>query len=320
MSEQDFASWLRAMGLKPGRIIADGQWRRCPTEDKPKRRNGSYKLLPGGTLGFGQNWGTMDEPAQWKAEGGGGPIPQRSREEIEREREERRRKEQAATEKARAYYEAAAPLRGGHPYLEAKDLDAAGCQGLRVDSDGWLVIPAYRGKRILSVQRISPEGEKRYWPGAPIKRTRYPIRRKGATVTVLCEGLATGLAVYRSLPTSRVWVCWDTSNLKDVDWIPPGLAVIAADNDHGTEEKRGYNPGIAAAKLAARELGCGIAYPEGIQGTDFADMRQECWRQRMRTKGRWETSEKVWREVEHKIGRWLMKESVFVPGDHGVVS
>jgi phage/plasmid primase-like uncharacterized protein len=51
--------------------------------------------------------------------------------------------------------------------------------------------------------------------------------------------------------------------------------VIAADNDHGTEERTGTNPGIQAAQEAAQALSCGVAHPEGIRGTDWADARQE---------------------------------------------
>lgn len=47
--------------------------------------------------------------------------------------------------------------------------------------------------------------------------------------------------------------------------------MICADNDHGTEAKRGTNPGREKAANAAELIGAGVAWPEGIEGTDFAD-------------------------------------------------
>lgn len=46
-----------------------------------------------------------------------------------------------------------------------------------------------------------------------------------------------------------------------------GMAVICADNDHETT----HNPGITKGKEAAEILKCGLAYPEGICGTDWDD-------------------------------------------------
>ena len=54
-----------------------------------------------------------------------------------------------------------------------------------------------------------------------------------------------------------------------------GLALIAADNDHATMDKIGKNPGIDHGELAAAQIGCGITWPDGIQGSDYADMLAE---------------------------------------------
>src|SRR5690606_3035190 len=118
---------------------------------------------------------------------------------------------------------------------ESHGLDMTGCGGLRVDNEGWLVVPAYRGAEFSSVQRIAPDGQKRFWPGAPMKGVSYLIDRPGASVTVLAEGLATGLAIHAACPLVRVVIAFSAQNLVTVAkrrrW--QGMVAVAADNDHG---------------------------------------------------------------------------------------
>jgi putative DNA primase/helicase len=272
----DFPEFVRSLGLRPRRAVSpDGKIHRCPTAEKPKGRNGAYFWAIDGRMGWAQDWATMDEPATWTANGDT-QLPEVDHEALRKAWREQERKTAEAIRRARAYYDKSEPLRGGHPYLDSHDLDMTGCYGLRVDRRGWLVIPARKSRHIMTVQRVSPEGDKRFFPGAPVSGTSYRIEgRKRAAVTVICEGLATGLALFRAVPHCRVIVAWHTGNLAKVEDIPTGLATFAADNDHGTEATRGINPGIKAAKEAAEALGCGFAYPEGIQGTDWSDYRQE---------------------------------------------
>jgi putative DNA primase/helicase len=162
-----------------------------------------------------------------------------------------------------------------HPYLQRKRLSMLGCYGLRVSSDGDLIIPMYRSRStsIVSIQRISPEGVKLFQKGAPSKLGVFWIERPKATVTVLCEGFATGATCFEALPTAKVCVCFSASNMVAVaeheDWH--GLVVVAADNDHWTRENTGKNPGIEAAEKAAKAIGCGVAIPQ-CEGTDWNDL------------------------------------------------
>lgn len=167
-------------------------------------------------------------------------------------------------------------MRGLHPYLEAKGLTAAGCAGLRVFND-LLVLPVWFGQSLTSIQTIDVDGNKRFWPGAPVKAGAYVIDRPQAAVTAVCEGLATGLAVYQSMRSARVVVAFDAGNLAPVvDRLrPTGNVVICADNDHATQARTGINPGIQKAINAAELIGAGVAYPKGIQGSDWADALAE---------------------------------------------
>jgi putative DNA primase/helicase len=186
---------------------------------------------------------------------------------------EERRSQVKAMMAARAWYAESKPVVGNHPYLQKHGLGMEGCYGLRVDKLGWLVVPMLNCRNIMSVQRISPEGEKRFWPGAVVKGAIYPIDRQGFTLTVICEGLATGLAIFACVPTCRVLCAFSAGNLANVPIPLRGLATIAADNDSGTEAKIGSNPGIKAATEASSAFGCGVAIPTSEYGTDWCDFR-----------------------------------------------
>ena len=306
-----FPDFVRSIGLTPKRpVVPDGKIHRCATAEKPKKRNGAYFWSLDGRMGWVQDWTTMTEPATWMANGDT-RLPEVDKEALAAMWREKQEKREAATQKARQFYGACHPLRGGHPYLDAHSLDMTGCYGLRVDREGWIVVPARKGRRIMTVQRISPEGDKRFFPGAPVSGTSYRIEgRRSPAVTIICEGLATGLALFRAVPHSRVIVAWHTGNLSKVGDVPPGLATFAADNDHGTEATRGTNPGIEAAQEAAGALGCGFAYPEGMQGTDWSDYRQE--RAAAIGEPTFGSMSATYRQVDAEISRQIMASARFV--------
>ena len=270
-----FEQALRRSGLRPRDIVADGLWKRCATDDKPTKRNGAYRLDIGGRRGWWRNWATDSELNTWADDHAttARPVdPERLRAQRERERAHRLQ----AIRSAREFWQRARPLNRPHPYLERKGLTPLGCIGLR-QHDGLLVVPVHWRGHLMSVQTITAEGVKRFWPGAPVKAGSHEIQRKRPSITVLCEGLATGLAVFQALPLARVIVAFDAGNLLPVvqELKPSGSVVIAADNDHGTQARRGFNPGREKAANAAELIGCGVAWPEGIEGTDFADMLAE---------------------------------------------
>lgn len=264
-----FEQALIVAGLIPREIVADGRWRRCATQDKPRKRNGAYKLAIDGSIGFWRNWAVDDGPQVWRDDSEIRPIDE-SRLRAARERERLQRIE--AMRAARAFWHGAKPMVKRHPYLERKRLSALGCAGLRVHRD-LLVVPVWHGEWVVSVQTINEAGEKRFWPGAPVKAGAFIMERPAAALTAVCEGLATGLAVYQSVRQARVVVAFDAGNLLPVvqRLKPAGSVVICADNDHATEARIGINPGIEKARNAAEIIGCGVAYPTGIEGTDWAD-------------------------------------------------
>ena len=270
----DFLTALQAAGLRPRDIVPDGRWRRCATDDKPARRNGAYILHPDGR-GYFRNWATDAQVSTW-TDGDTKRAAPADPAIAERRRQQERDARIQAIRRAREQWQAARPCRLLHPYLERKGLSALGTVGLR-EHDGWLVVPVLWRGRVISVQRIHPDGTKRFAVGAPVKGGHYAITRERAALTVVCEGLATGLAIYQCVRNATVIVAFDAGNLLPVvqELKPHGNVILAADNDMGTQMRRGFNPGIDKAKNAAELIGAGVAWPEGIDGTDFADMLKE---------------------------------------------
>jgi len=275
-----FEEALRSAGLRPREVAADGRIRRCDTASKPGRRNGWYVLHPDGHGAWG-DWGSgggealghwRDERTQVDAS-----AVARMEEKTRQQRERDRAYRVQAMRSARVFWTGARPLNRPHKYIADKGLTPLGCAGLRTH-DGLLVVPVWHGEWLISVQTITADGTKRFWPGAPVKAGAYVIDRPRAAVTVLCEGLATGLALYQSMKLARVVVCFDAGNiLPVVDRLrPTGSVVIGSDNDHATMARRGFNPGIDKARNAADLIGCGVAYPTGIEGSDWADFLKEC--------------------------------------------
>ena len=265
-----FEQAMHASGLLPRAVIADSKWRRCATVDKPKKRNGAYVLHPDGR-GYWRNWALDGDINAWSdgGENHAAPIDLAA---VARRRAAERDERVRAVREARAAWSAATALRWPHPYLERKGLSAVGCAGLRAIGTA-IAIPVLWDGRVTSVQTIAPDGQKRFWKGAPVKGGSYTIKREKSAVTAVCEGFATGLAIFQAVRHASVVVAFDAGNLLPVvDRLrPKGAVVICADDDHATQAKRGINPGREKAANAAELIGAGVAWPEGIEGTDWAD-------------------------------------------------
>jgi len=272
----DFLQFVQANGIMVPDTFAPGRWIRCRTVHHPRKRNGSIKLADDGLVGWAQDYAVHAEPVMWRSSDAGAIAAPIDRALIARRQAERRAALVEATLGARTLYEQCAPLRDSHPYLVAKGLGVAGCRGLRVDGAGWLVVPMLFNGKVLSLQRISPEGEKKFHFGATTKSAYYAIERPRATLTALVEGFATGLTIFQSIPNCRVIVAFNAGNLPVVASTisRTGMGVVCADNDHETAARIGRNPGLDAANEAAALLGVGVAAPI-CAGTDWNDYAME---------------------------------------------
>jgi putative DNA primase/helicase len=91
-----------------------------------------------------------------------------------------------------------------------------------------------------------------------------------------------------------VVVCFDAGNMVQVatEMKLRGMTVVCADNDWEAAGRTGINTGIEKGRSAAAVLGCGVAYPEGIEGSDWADALAE-WGERGPSKLRMEIMRRV---------------------------
>ena len=273
----DFQTILTAAGLQPTRIVADGRWYRCRTDDKPRRRNGAYLLDITGRHGVFKNYATDLDWNVWSLDG---PVTLAQVHDDMARRLQYRAQElqdrKAAINAARAYFAQLPPMLSGHPYIDAKGLSRVGLKGVRRDGD-LMVVPVTRNGQIQSLQTIDPSGQKRYRTGCPIKGGVFLMDRPNVALTCFVEGFATGLAVFQALSQCRVVVCFDAGNLIEVakHFQGEGLGVVCADNDHATEARMGANKGLEAGQKAAELMGCGLAYPKGLEGSDWADAMAE---------------------------------------------
>lgn len=273
-----FDAFLRELQIIPPEHYKLGRWQRCATVNHERKRNASVKLGEDGRHGWAVNFESGARAHRWSD----GNAIERTAEERARDNAalseriaKRREEEKRAIMFAQASYNVAIPLmHANHPYCIAKRLDMCGARGVRVDASFALVIPMYRSGRLVSTQRIFPDGHKRFITGAPSKGCLFKIWRPGASVTILCEGWATGMVCFQAVPQSIVIVCFSASNLVEVakreDWR--GMVAIAADNDWQTKDNLGTNPGIESGEAAAKAIGCGVAWPEYVEGSDFHDL------------------------------------------------
>ena len=223
MNFEDFA---RSHGLILNSIQLD-RWIPTPTVDHPRSSNGRYKFL--GNVGWVINWATMEKPVTWFADGESRNSPT-----VKAKITDSHRQRQEAADKAaaKAGWIMHQTQLGTHPYLERKGFPDE--QGNIWEKDGSriLVIPMRIDNRLVGVQLIDNEGNKKFLHGQITKGATFTMNAKG--IPILCEGYATGLSIREVMKASNIkysiYVCFSASNMKFVAGTI-GKGVIIADND-----------------------------------------------------------------------------------------
>lgn len=223
----DFISFCRAHGIVISDIPPFGVWRRYPTEDHPRKRNGAVKFM--GTHAFVQNHATETEVAVWKADERNSVDHAMLRRMNEEARQRHRMAQRQAADKAAAILSKVVP--DDHPYLEAKGLKEKGLVWYR-DGQRLLVVPMRVGADLVGCQIIGEDGNKRFLSGQRTAGAAFVINARGPNV--LCEGYATGLSVQAALRKLNrpytLYVCFSAGNLQKIaQGLPDGFVV--ADND-----------------------------------------------------------------------------------------
>lgn len=230
------------------------------------------------------DWRDSDGRQTWRADTGHQPNPAelaQAKKEMQRIRDAHQaqikaNREAAATEAA-AIWGRTTDVES-HPYLKRKGINA---NGARLDGDA-LVLPIRDiNGRLMSVERIFPDGSKRFLKDGEKGAGMFLIGDDDqASPLVLSEGFSTAASIHEATGLPVV-VTFDAGNLIKVAEkvrakYPNRQIVIAADDDVGGTT----NTGVEAARKAAAAYGCSVAMPMvggeiNSRSTDFNDLSIE---------------------------------------------
>lgn len=282
-----FRDAIAAAGLTPPHeIIGDGERHRFSSDGRPNNKSGWYIFhddeRPAGAFGcwrseISSTW-KSSKPQQFTEAERDEYRERMKRLEKQRERERQEATDYAAVTAAQMWNEA---VEGDHPYLTRKQIT---CLGARVLGDMLLVPMKHSAKELVGLQRIWPDGTKRFIKGSPLAGAYMTIGTptKDGTV-VICEGYATGASIHLATGYCVV-VAFNSGNLAEVarkigKALPSARLVVAADDDAftvrpGNHPQAGmpWNPGIEAAEAIGLPVYLPVWHGERERGTDFNDL------------------------------------------------
>lgn len=279
---REFEAAVRANTGVDIEAVDDGKYHRVDELDKPRGNKNVWHIFSTqphavGTYG---NWRTGEKHV-WTPEKPEGASPEDRRRAAEmvaaaRKVQERERKEAASQAAATALdmIRQSKPADPDNPYLVSKHI---GPGVLRQQGQTLLVPLRDISGRLVNLQRIFPDGTKRFLKGGQVKVAFCllgEIPESGRLF--ICEGYATAASIHESLG-HPVIAAMNAGNLlpvaRDIRQATHGLDItIAADNDHLTEG----NPGIEKGRAAAKSIGAGLTWPTlcgkpDCRCTDFND-------------------------------------------------
>ncbi|WP_232430926.1 toprim domain-containing protein [Pseudomonas massiliensis] len=263
--------------------VADGELHRFRVpEDRPGSRNGWYVLHADGlAAGAFGSWKTGESRTWSSREPADACEAKAMREQIAqavaKRDAERRRRQLAAAEYAARLWRDARRADPAHPYLVRKRIRPYSLRQRGAE----LLIPLYADGELVNLQRIRPDGSKRFLFGGRIRGTYSPLGNiNGKKPLLVCEGWATGATLMDLGYT--VACAMNAGNLKAAAVAlraryPGVVMIVAGDDDRLTDG----NPGRAAAEDAAHAASALVAFPDWPDDcpaslTDFNDLH--VWR------------------------------------------
>lgn len=238
--------------------LISNRWVATPTQDHPRKTNGRYKFL--GSVGWVQNWSTMDKPAVWFEDGmdASSHVVVKS---IANAEKDRKLSAEQASKKAGWILKQC--VKEKHPYLASKGFNDQLGYVWHKDKESFLVIPMRIDRKIVGCQLINNQGIKKFLKGQTTKGATLSIHAKG--FPIFCEGYATGLSIREVLKASNIkysiHVCFSASNMQFVARkFPYGLIIADNDNSH-------------VGETSARKTGKPYWLSETI-GEDFNDFHR----------------------------------------------
>jgi putative DNA primase/helicase len=225
----DFIQFARSHGILIDNLPPLGVWKRFPTEDHPRSKNGAVKYM--GDVGFVQNHATSTVVSIWKPDS---PITTKVKStylaSIRNAEDEQKKKQHQAMQRA------VGMLNGSgmstHPYLEAKGFKDEQGNVLWQDGKPVLLIPMRVANNLVGLQQIDQDGGKKFLYGQRTSNAVFTFDNKG--MNVLCEGYATALSVRLAFKQMKqrytLHVCFSAGNMAKVAaGLEAGLLI--ADND-----------------------------------------------------------------------------------------
>jgi putative DNA primase/helicase len=265
-----FIQAIANAGFIPPDHIAPGKHHRFPGIDKGSSNTAGYCFLFDDCRGG--YFGDFSTGARfvWQDGSGNGLTAAERRAMHQQIKAEKRRRE---AEKEAGYLATAAQAQQiwkaasrsiDHPYSRKKSIIAFGAR----QHNNALLIPMHFAGKLVNIQRIYPDGSKRFLRGGKVSGCCCLIGTISDHLFV-AEGYSTSCSL-REHTGSPIAVAFTANNLKGVAismWrkYPRIRITIAADNDVGTELSTGINPGLVAARKAAAAVGGDVIYP------DFSD-------------------------------------------------
>jgi len=227
----EFINFARDYGLILNNVIYD-KWVATPTEDHPRSSNGRYKLL--GNVGWVINWATMEKPVTWFADG---INQQEVKQRIKESNDNRQNDAKKAADRA-AWILSQTSL-DRHPYLERKGFPNELGNVWIKDDRQILVVPMRHQDRIVGLQLINDEGEKKFLYGQTSKGATFSMNAKGTPI--FCEGFATGLSIRDIMQSMNlpycIHICFSASNMQFVARNIRSGIVIADHDSNGVGER-----------------------------------------------------------------------------------
>lgn len=267
-----FRKAMMDAGITPPDLLeADGRLHRFASDRRRGDDSGYYLLhldgLPAGMFGC---WRAGIRQT-WHAESDRTFTPEERRQHRERIEAMRRQRQADEAERQRRTADWAQRIwhdstpGDAHPYLVRK---AVKSYGLRA-SGYELLVPMATDGEIVNVQRITPDGEKKFLPGGRVRGCYFAIGKPDSLLCVV-EGYATGASVHEATGAA-VAIAFSAGNLLAVAKglrakFPDVRIVICGDHDaSGT--------GQHAALEAARAVGGLVAIPS-TEGNDWNDVHR----------------------------------------------
>ena len=274
---QIFRDILTDKGLIPAEIMADGKLHRCPTQTKPHKQNGAYIAhvdIPA-TLWW-CNWENGEQGTFCTEEKQTLSVSELSawrerQHSIQRQREaEYAERHAEAAQLARQEWNSALMCDANHPYLRSKGIPAL--EGIRQARDGALLIPVLdTADNLQSLQRIYPDGTKRFLVGGKVSGGQFIIQGQPEKPIAICEGFATGASIHLATGWT-VHVAFSANNMPVVakparDRFTDKAIIICGDNDEAGRKRGEEAAGLANAQLL-------FPHFTDDNGTDFNDLHQ----------------------------------------------